>query len=241
MSHIILSVFSTAPSANRWRYAVSRGLVTSSAAAWPALIKQTRRVQFGWVSDISWCWDDSGSIERACTCIAQHCLNRKLDYERGDTFLCRPVPSCLNPSFLSSAAKTSQLLQKIVTVVPNLSYELLMNHRRLALEGKIRAACALLSISWDVLRDVLWCLIHEDRRQFSWLLQWRSSNAHRFEKYSAWIKQQENEEGKTGIVEGWAILESCVQLREGLRSFRWITQRWCGSQWDWVCLCVDSG
>ncbi len=94
MSHIISSMFSTASLTNEWRYAIVSNLMTSLSAVWLASIEQSRQVQFDWVSSISWCWRDSSSIERACMCIAQHCLNQELSCERDDTFLCRSVFSC---------------------------------------------------------------------------------------------------------------------------------------------------
>ncbi len=46
-------------------------------------------------------------------------------------------------------------MKEIVSVVPMPGHGLLVDHRRLALEGKIRAACALFSVSRGVLRGVL--------------------------------------------------------------------------------------
>ncbi len=64
-------------------------------------------------------------------------------------------PLAEHPSSLSSAAKGSQLMKEIVSVVPMPGHTLLMDHRLLALQGKIRAAWALPSVSRDVLRGVL--------------------------------------------------------------------------------------
>ena len=88
-------------------------------------------------------------------CIAQHCLDRVLGYGRGDTFLCRPVPLVEHPSSLPSAAKGSQLTKEIVSVVPMPGHRLSVDHRRLALEGKIQVAWVLPSVSRGVLRGVL--------------------------------------------------------------------------------------
>lgn len=55
-------------------------------------------------------------------------------------------------------------MKEIVSVVLMLGHELLVDHRRLASEEKIRAACALPSVLRGVLRGVLWGLIHGDRR-----------------------------------------------------------------------------
>ncbi len=101
MPHTTSSVFPTAPPANGWCDAVASGLVTSPAVAWLAIIGQPRPVQLGWVLGTSWCWRGSGSIERACMCIAQHCLDRELGCGRGGTFLCRPVPPCWTPFILA--------------------------------------------------------------------------------------------------------------------------------------------
>ena len=64
-------------------------------------------------------------------------------------------PLAEHPSSLPSAARGPQLVKEIVSVVPMPGHRLLVDHRRLALEGKIRAACALSSVSRGVLRGVL--------------------------------------------------------------------------------------
>jgi len=90
---------------------------------------------------------------------------------RDDIFLCRSVSFCRTSFILAICIKNPPAHEEIVSVVSMLSHELLVNHRRSALEKRIRAVCALSSVLRDVLRDVLWGLIHEDRRRFSWLLQ----------------------------------------------------------------------
>ena len=50
-------------------------------------------------------------------------------------------PLVEHPSSLSSAAESSQLMKEIVSVVPMPGHGLLVDHRRLALEGKIRTTC----------------------------------------------------------------------------------------------------
>lgn len=79
---------------------------------------------------------------------------------------------------------------------------------------KICAACALSIVLRDVLQDVLWSLIYEDRRRFSWLLQWRLSNASRLEDFRVWIERQENREGERETIESWAILEGACSLKK---------------------------
>jgi hypothetical protein len=88
-------------------------------------------------------------------CTAQHCLDRELGCGRGDTFLCRPVPSCRTSFILAVCSEKLPAREEIVSVVPMPGHRLLADHRRLALEGKIRAACALSSVSRGVLRGVL--------------------------------------------------------------------------------------
>ncbi len=79
---------------------------------------------------------------------------------RGDIFLCRPVSFCRTPFILAICIENPSAHEEIVSVVPMLSHGLLVDHRRLALEERIRAACALPSVLRGVLRGVLWSLIH---------------------------------------------------------------------------------
>lgn len=146
---------------------------------------------------LTWQWLDRESMHVHCTALPESRVELWERWHHSCVVLCSLVK---HSSFLSSAAKSFQLMKEIVSVVSMSSHELLMNHRRLALEGKIRAICALFSVLQDVLRDVLWDLIHEDERWFSWLLQWRSSDAHRFEKYSAWIERQRIKERKQKLL-----------------------------------------
>ncbi len=95
----------------------------------------------------------------------------KLDCWRDDIFLCCSVSFCWTFFILVICIENLSAHEEIVSVVSMLSHELLMNHRRLALEKRICAICALSSVLQDILRDVLWSLIHEDWRWFSWLLQ----------------------------------------------------------------------